>query len=138
LHWLIWVLISLVFYGIMPPLLKTSMREIPAYVAVTVTNAILSSLAFCVAKAQGYKFMDHLSLDRPSLVLYAAGVVLAIAIISYYKALELGPISSVVPIYGMHVALSSIIGFLVMGERLTPAKGAGLLFAILAITLLSK
>jgi len=138
LHWLIWVLISLVFYSFMPPLVKTAMKEIPAYVAVTVTNAILCSLAFVVAKAQGYNFLDHLSLDRPSLMLYAAGAVLAVAIISYYKALELGPISSVVPIYGMNVALSSIIGFLVMGERLTPAKGAGLLFALLAIILLSR
>ena len=68
----------------------------------------------------------------------AAGVVLAVAIISYYKALELGPISSVVPIYGMYIALSSLIGFLVMGERLTPAKSLGLLCALLAILLLSR
>lgn len=138
MHWLIWVMISLVFYSLMPPLVKTAMREVPAYVAVTVTNAILCSLAFIVAKAQGYTFTDHLSLDRPSMMLYAAGVVLAVAIISYYKALELGPISSVVPIYGMSIALSSLIGFLVMGERLTPAKGLGLLCALLAILLLSR
>lgn len=120
----------------MPPLVKTAMGEIPAYVAVT--NAILCSLAFVVAKAQGYAFTEYLSLDRPSLMLYAAGVVLAVAIISYYRALELGPISIVVPIYGMNIALSSIIGFLAMGERLTPAKGLGLICALLAIILLSR
>jgi len=137
-HWLIWVLVSLVFYSLMPPLVKTAMRDIPTYVAVTVTNAILCSLAFVVAKAQGFSFTEHLALDRPSLMLYAAGVVLAVAIISYYKALELGPISSVVPIYGMNLALSSVIGFIALGERLTPAKAVGLLFAILAIVLLSR
>lgn len=138
MHWLFWVLISLVFYSLMPPLVKVAMREIPANVAVTVTNAILCSLAFVVAKLQGYSFSDHLSLDRPSMMLFAAGAVLAVAIISYYKALEMGPISSVVPIYGMYVALTSIVGFLFLGERLTPSRGLGLVFAVLAITLLSR
>jgi len=31
-------------------------------------------------------------------MLYVAGVVLAVSVISYYKALEIGPISYVVPI----------------------------------------
>lgn len=138
MHWLIWVLVSLVFYSLMPPLVKTAMVDIPSYVAVTVTNAILCFLAFVVAKAQGYTFTDHLSLDRPSLMLYAAGVVLAVSVISYYKALELGSISSVVPIWGMYIALSSLIGFLAMGEKLTLMKGFGLAFALLAIILLSR
>jgi len=138
MHWLIWVLISLVFYGMMPPLVKSAMKEIPSYVAATVTNAILCSLAFIVAKIQGYSFTEHLSFDQPSLILYAAGGVLAVAIISYYKALELGPISSVVPIFGMHIALASVIGFIVLKESITPTKGLGLLFAILAVILISR
>ena len=138
MHWLIWVLVSLVFYSLMPPLVKTAMGEIPAYVAVTVTNAILCCLAFVVAKAQGYTFTEYLSLDRPSLILYVAGVVLAVSVISYYRALELGPISSVVPIWGMYIALSSLIGLLAMGEKLTPVKGLGLVCALLAIFLLSR
>ena len=138
MHWLIWVLVSLVFYSLMPPLVKTAMGEIPAYVAVTVTNAILCCLAFAVAKTQGYTFTEYLSLDRPSLILYVTGVVLAVSVISYYRALELGPISSVVPIWGMYIALSSLIGFLAMGEKLTPVKGLGLVCALLAIFLLSR
>jgi len=138
LGWLLWSLIALFFYSLMPPLVKSAMRVIPSYVAVTVTNAILALTAFLVAEAQGYSFMKHLSLSRSSLMLYAAGLVLAVAIIAYYRALELGAISSVVPIYGMHLALSSLWGFLFMGERPTPLKLLGLLFALLAIILLSR
>lgn len=138
MHWLIWALISLVFYSLMPPLVKNAMEDIPSLVAVTVTNAILCSLAFIVAKVQGYSFMGNLTLDRSSLLLYSAGLVLAVAIISYYKALELGPISAVVPIYGMYIAVSSVIGFIFLGERFTFTKGVGLIFALLAIILLSR
>jgi len=138
MHWLIWTLISLVFYSLMPPLVKSAMEEIPSFVAVTITNAILCSLAFVVAKAQGYTFIEHLSLNKSSILLYSAGIVLAVAIISYYKALELGPISVVVPIYGMYIAFSSIIGFIFLGERFTFSKGLGLIFALLAIILLSR
>jgi len=135
---LIWALISLVFCSLMPPLVKSAMKEVPSYVAVTVTNAILRSLAFVVAKAQGYSFTEHLSLDQPSIMPYAAGAVLAVAIISYYKALELGPISSVVPIYGMYIVLSSLVGFIVLKESITPTKGMGLLCAVLAVILISR
>ena len=136
--WLLWSLIALFFYSLMPPLVKSAMRVIPSYVAVTVTNAILVFTAFLVAESQGCRFMKYLSLSRSSLMLYAGGLVLAVAIIAYYRALELGAISSVVPIYGMHLALSSLWGFLFMGERPTPLKLLGLLFALLAIILLSR
>lgn len=138
MDWFVWTLISLIFYSLMPPLVKEAMKTIPSWVAVTVTNAILCTSAFIIAKAQGYKFSEHLGLNRSSLLLFGAGVVLAIAIISYYKALELGSVSRVVPIYGMYVALSSLIGIIVLGERLTPLKGFGLLFATLSIILLSR
>ncbi|RLI33352.1 multidrug transporter [Candidatus Bathyarchaeota archaeon] len=133
-----WTLISLVFYSLMPPLVKEAMKTIPSWVAVTVTNAILCASAFIVAKAQGYRFSEYLGFNRSSLLLYGAGIVLAVAIISYYKALELGSVSRVVPIYGMYVALSSLIGIVALGERLTPLKGLGLLFATLSILLLSR
>ena len=138
MDWLVWVLVSLVFYSLMPPLVKTAMREIPAYVSVTVTNGILFGLSFIVAKVNGYSFTEHLSLGRPSLMLYVAGVVLAVSVISYYNALAIGPISSVVPIWGMYIALSSLIGIIIMGERWTPAKGLGLVCALIAIFLLSR
>ena len=138
MNWLVYVLVSLVFYSLMPPLLKTVMKEIPSNIALVVTNSILCSLTFVVAKVQGYSFSEHLSLDRNSLILYTAGVVLAVSMISYYKAIEMGPISSVVPIYGMYVALTSIISFLVLGEKLTLTKGVGLIFALIAIILLSR
>jgi transporter family protein len=138
MNWFIWTLISLIFYSFMPPLVKEATKEIPSYVAVTITNGILFLSAFIVAKAQGFNFIDHLSLERPSLLLYGAGIFLAIAIISYYRALELGPISLVVPIYGMYIALSSIIGFVALGEQLTLTKGVGLIFAVITIILLSS
>ena len=138
MDWFVWTLISLVFYSLMPALVKEAMKEVPSWIAVTVTNAILCTSAFIVAKAQGYRFIEHLGLYRSSMMLCGAGLVLAVAIISYYKALELAPISRVVPIYGMYIALSSLIGIIVLGERITPLKGLGLLCAVLAILLLSR
>ena len=57
--------------------------------------------------------------------MYAAGILLAIAIaiVTYYRALELGPVSVVTPIFGTFLVLSSIIGIAFLDEPFTLRKG---------------
>jgi len=41
---------------------------------------------------------------------YAAGVGLAGAVVGYFRALSLGPVSPVVPIYGLFIFGGSVLG----------------------------
>ena len=55
------------------------------------------------------------------------GVALAVGIIAYYRALALGPVSVVVPVFGLFLVTSSVVGIAALDEALTVRKAAELL-----------
>jgi transporter family protein len=129
-----YAVVALVTYGLVAPVVSYAMEDIPSEVAVVITNSILVVMALGVALTQDHSITEYLGHDRfPYLIL--GGVLLGIGIMAYYKALELGPVSVVVPVYGMFIALSSIMGFLVFEEVLTARKAIGILFGLVAIYL---
>jgi transporter family protein len=129
-----YAVVALVTYGLVAPVVSFAMEDIPSEVAVVITNSILVGMAVTVAVSQGSSITEYVGHDRfPYLIL--GGVLLGIGIMAYYKALELGPVSVVVPVYGMFIALSSIMGFLVFEEVLTARKALGILFGLVAIYL---
>jgi transporter family protein len=69
--------------------------------------------------------------------LYLAGVFLAVGILAYYRALSLGPVSAVVPIFGTFLVISSAVGIAFLDEALTLRKVAGIGCAVLGIYLVS-
>ena len=133
-----WVFIAMLTYGIMAVLLKISLRNIPPEVAVLVTNVILVLSALAWALFRGIKILDHLTLNQPTLFLLLAGVVLSCSVISFYMALSRGPVSAVLPIFGMNVAVASVLGFLVLGEPVNASRISGIILAGGAIFLLTR
>ena len=134
MNYVAYAVVALVTYGFVAPVVSYAMEDIPSEVAVVITNSILVVMALGVALTQDHSITEYLGHERfPYLIL--GGVLLGIGIMAYYKALELGPVSVVVPVYGMFIALSSIMGFLVFEEVLTARKAIGILFGLVAIYL---
>ncbi|AKH97698.1 EamA family transporter [Halanaeroarchaeum sulfurireducens] len=129
-----WSLIALFAYSLVAPLMKIATEEIPTNVAVMVSNTMLVLAAAALIVTTDESVMAYLTHPRAP-YLYVAGIALAVGILAYYKALALGPVSVVTPIFGMFLALSSLVGFLVLGESVTARKGLGLLFAVAAVYL---
>ena len=133
-----WVLIAMLAYGAMAVLLKATLRNIPPETAVIVTNAILVVSALAWALYRGVKIPDHLAFNQPTLLLLLTGVVLSVSIISFYMALSRGPVSAVVPLFGMNIAVASLLGFLVLGEPVNASRISGIILAGGAIFLLTR
>ncbi|MSS73825.1 MAG: hypothetical protein EXS64_20415 [Candidatus Latescibacteria bacterium] len=74
--------------------------------------------------------------ERPYLIGALAGVLIAIANISYFKALETIPLSLAYPILALNLLIPVLVGILFLGEPVTWAKALGVLFALMAIILL--
>ena len=68
----------------------------------------------------------------------AAGVALAVAVSSLFRALSLGPASVVVPIYGMFILGGALLGIVLLGEALTAAKALGMVLAVAGIVLIAR
>lgn len=136
MQYLAWALLALVAYALVAPLVSLATREIPADLVVATTNAMLAGAAVLLVLATDTPVRPHLT-GEAAPYMYAAGALLAVAIVAYYRALAAGPVSVVVPIFGTFVVLSSLVGVVALGEPLTPRKGLGIAFAAVAIWLTS-
>ncbi|GGL60587.1 EamA family transporter [Halocalculus aciditolerans] len=136
MDYLKWALVALAGYTFVAPLMKiaTGPGGIPSTVAALVANAILVLGTIGVVLYTGLPVVDYLTHPRIPYVA-AAGVCLTVGILAYYKALSTGPVSIVVPVFGMFLVTSSLAGILFLGDDLTLRKSAGVLFAIAAVYL---
>ena len=56
----------------------------------------------------------------------------------YYTALDRGPISVVIPIFSLNLIIPAVLGFIFLNEPVTASKILGLIFACLAVVLLTR
>lgn len=129
-------LLACLAYSLVAPLLKVAMEEIPSTVAVFMSNTVMLLLLGGFLVYHGISPLPYIR-HRMTPFIVAWGIALAVGLIAYYRAIELGPVSVVVPIYGLFIAVSSIIGFTLLDEELTLRKVASIAFAVLAIVLMS-
>ncbi len=56
----------------------------------------------------------------------------------YYTAIARGPLSIVIPIFSLNLIIPAILGFIFLQEPVTVSKVLGLIFACLALVLLTR
>ncbi|SDZ75285.1 transporter family protein [Haloplanus vescus] len=134
-----WSILALLSYSGVAPLIgfaTTGDPKIPSFVAALISNGLLVVATIGVVLYEGQSVATYLTHPK-SPYLYLAGVCLAVGILAYYRALSLGPVSAVVPIFGTFLVVSSVFGILFLNESLTARKAAGIGFAMVGIYLVS-
>ena len=66
------------------------------------------------------------------------GVPMTIGVLAIYMAIARGPVSVVMPIYGLNAMVTALLGILILHEPVSVPKVLGLVFAVVAIVLLSR
>jgi len=56
----------------------------------------------------------------------------------YYTAIARGPLSVVIPIFSLNLIIPAVLGFIFLNEAVTLSKILGLVFASLALVLLTR
>ena len=135
-RYLLLAILAFATYSIVAPVLKVAMETIPSTMAVFLSNVVMLSLLTAILVYQRESPVPYLAHPMFPYAI-AWGVALAVGLLAYYRALELGPVSIVVPIYGLFIAVSSVIGIAFLGESITRRKAASIVFAVLAIALMS-
>ncbi|MFA9425380.1 EamA family transporter [Natronorubrum sp. A-ect3] len=134
MEYLLWVAVALVAYGLIPPLTSVVTTAVPPAVALFLSTAVFLLLTLGVLLVTGTADPAYATTPAAGYV-YVAGLFLAVGILAYYSALEAGPVSVVVPIYGLFIVGSSVVGIVFLGEELTSTRAAGIAVAVLAIYL---
>lgn len=133
-----WAVLAMAVYGVNAVLLKLALRQVPAEVALAVTNTVLVAAGFALVVFRGQSIVAHLSFGWPTVYLALAGVTLTVGVVAFYTALSRGPASVVVPIFAMNFAVASLLGVVLLGEGMTIQRGFGLLLAVGSIILLTR
>jgi transporter family protein len=139
MRYLPWALLALAAYSAVPPLMSAATNgtaRIPSPVAALVSNAILVAGSALVVGYVGYDIGGYLSSPKLPLV-GAAGVFLTVGILSYYRALALGPVSAVTPVFGLFLVVSSVVGVTLLDEPFTARKAVGIALAVVAVYLVT-
>jgi transporter family protein len=58
--------------------------------------------------------------------------------VMYYTAIARGPLSVVIPIFNLNLIIPALLGFFFLHEPMTASKILGLIFACLAVVLLTR
>ena len=123
--WLAWALLSAVFAAATALLAKVGIKGIDSNLATAIRTTVVLVFAWAVALGLG-KHGEIVLIERRSwLFLVLSGIATGCSWLCYFRALQLGPASSVAPVDKLSVVLVILFAWLLLGETLTPAKIAG-------------
>ncbi|ELY53830.1 EamA family transporter [Natronolimnohabitans innermongolicus] len=132
MEYLLWVLLALVTYSFVAPLTSIIMQDVPAAPGLFLATVVFLAIASVVLVVTGTADPSY-AVSLEAGYVYVAGAFLTVGILAYTAALETGPVSVVVPIFGMFIVGSSILGIVFLDEALTTTRAAGIACAVLAI-----
>jgi transporter family protein len=132
----LWALGAMASYSFVFLFVKLAQRGLPTFTVMSVAILVLMTATTLVTVLTGEWNASGLA-SRHMLYAYAAGFGLTGAVVGYFRALSVGPVSIVVPIYGLFIVGGSALGIVVLNEPLTARKVLGIGFAVLSIVLIA-
>jgi len=123
--WVFWALLSAVFAAATALLAKVGVEGVDSNLATAIRTSVI--LVFTWAIAIGLEKHNGLaSIGRRSWIfLVLSGVCTGLSWLCYFRALQMGPASSVAPVDKLSVVLVIVFAAVFLGERLTPLKIMG-------------
>jgi len=134
--YVLWALLAMGCYSFAFLFMKIALQDLPTFTVMPIAVGTLAVGATSVAALFGEWSVPSI----PSWSLgfsLAAGVCLTGAVVGYFRALTTGPVSIVVPIFGMFLVGGALLGIVVLGEALTVKKALGIALGAVAVVLIA-
>ncbi len=129
--WLGWALLSAVFAAATALLAKVGIAGIDSNLATAIRTTVVLIFTWAIALSlEKHHAIADIS-RRSWLFLILSGFATGLSWLCYFRALQLGPASSVAPVDKLSVVIVILAAWLFLGESLTPMKlvGGGLITA---------
>ena len=125
MNWLGWALASALFAALTAILAKIGVAGVDATLATAVRTCVVLLFTWIMVwinpAARGLAALT----PRNWAFLALSGIATGLSWLCYFRALQMGQASRVAPIDKLSVALVIVLATLVLGERMTWAKGIG-------------
>jgi transporter family protein len=136
MSWFIWAVLSAVFAAATALLAKVGVTGIDSNLATAIRTTVIVAFTWAIALSlETHNEISQIS-PRSWIFLVLSGIATGLSWLCYFRALQLGPASSVAPVDKLSVVLVVLGAWIFLGERLTPLKiGGASLIAIGAVIL---
>ena len=137
--WFVFALLSAVFAAATSVLAKAGIENVESNLATAVRTAVVLIMAWLMVFITGEQGgIVHIS-RKSWIFLILSGLATGASWLCYYKAIQIGEVSKVVPVDKLSVVITLILAAVFLGEKLTPKTVIGaLLITAGTLVLISK
>jgi transporter family protein len=117
--WIAYALLSAVFAALTSILAKIGIENINSNLATAIRTIVVLILSWAIVFATG-KHIDMANISRRSLLFLAlSGIATGLSWLCYYRALQTGEASKVIPLDKLSVVIGILLAFVVLRETIT-------------------
>ena len=117
--WVVFAFLSAIFAALTSILAKIGIENINSNLAVAVRTVVVLLLAWGIVFITG-KHHDIVNLDKKNILfLVLSGIATGLSWLCYYRALQIGEASKVIPIDKFSVVIGMVLAFIVLKEAVT-------------------
>lgn len=136
--WLIFAILSSVFAALTSILAKIGIDGVNSNLATAIRTAVVLALSWLMVFVTGVKSGISEINKRNWMFLILSGLATGASWLCYYKALQIGEASKVIPIDKMSVVLTLILAFIFLHEQFTAKTLVGIIFLTTGTILMIK
>lgn len=136
--WLIFAILSSVFAALTSILAKIGIDGINSNLATAIRTAVVLALSWLMVFVTGVQSGISEINKRNWMFLILSGLATGASWLCYYKALQIGEASKVIPIDKMSVVLTLILAFIFLHEQFTAKTLVGIIFLTTGTILMIK
>ncbi len=136
--WLIFAILSSVFAALTSILAKIGIDGVNSNLATAIRTAVVLALSWLMVFVTGAQSGISKINKRSWMFLILSGLATGASWLCYYKALQIGEASKVVPIDKMSVVLTLILAFIFLHEQFTAKTLAGMILLTAGTILMIK
>lgn len=136
--WLIFAILSSVFAALTSILAKIGIDGVNSNLATAIRTAVVLALSWLMVFVTGVQSGISEINKRNWIFLILSGLATGASWLCYYKALQTGEASKVIPIDKMSVVLTLILAFIFLHEQFTAKTLVGIIFLTTGTILMIK
>lgn len=136
--WLIFAILSSVFAALTSILAKIGIDGVNSNLATAIRTAVVLALSWLMVFVTGVQSGISEINKRNWMFLILSGLATGASWLCYYKALQIGEASKVIPIDKMSVVLTLILAFIFLHDQFTAKTLVGIIFLTTGTILMIK
>lgn len=123
--WVVYALLSAIFAAATSILAKIGIEDVNSNLATAIRTTVVLVLAWGIVFITGKQREITAITQKSWLFLVLSGLATGLSWLFYYRAIQIGDVSKVVPIDKFSVVISMALAFLILGEPFTLKTAIG-------------